>query len=132
MEVFVDSSALLALLDADEPRHAAAAKAWRRLLDADALLISSNYVLVEAIAVAQRRFGVAGARSLLQDFAPLFELVWVDQELHSRGIAAMLAASRRHLSLVDCVSFELMRARGLTNAFTLDRHFSEQGFTRLP
>ncbi len=39
-----------------------------------------------------------------------------------------VAAGRRQLSLVDCVSFEVMRRIGLNRAFCLDPHFEEQGF----
>jgi predicted nucleic acid-binding protein len=44
----------------------------------------------------------------------------------------MLAAVRKKLSLVDCVSFETMRVLKVTTAFTFDRHFKEQGFICLP
>jgi predicted nucleic acid-binding protein len=63
---------------------------------------------------------------------PLLQIVWVDAELHARGTAALLAAGRRRLSLVDCVSFEVMRSAGIDTAFAIDRHFVEQGFARIP
>ena len=47
-------------------------------------------------------------------------------------VVALLAASRRGLSLVDCVSFEVMRESGLKSAFTFDGHFREYGFTAVP
>jgi predicted nucleic acid-binding protein len=34
-------------------------------------------------------------------------------------------------SLCDAVSFLLMRARGLTDALTTDKHFEQEGFRRL-
>jgi predicted nucleic acid-binding protein len=43
-------------------------------------------------------------------------------------MATLLAAGRRKLSLVDCVSFELMRGCGCNHAFAFDAHFEEQGF----
>jgi predicted nucleic acid-binding protein len=39
------------------------------------------------------------------------------------------SARRRDLSLVDCVSFEVMRRNGITRAFAVDRHFQELGFS---
>jgi predicted nucleic acid-binding protein len=39
------------------------------------------------------------------------------------------AANRRSLSLVDCVSFVVMRQLAIRDAFAFDRHFEEQGFT---
>jgi predicted nucleic acid-binding protein len=41
-------------------------------------------------------------------------------------------AGQRDLSLVDFVSFELMRREGIRTAFTFDRHFAEQGFECVP
>ncbi len=42
--------------------------------------------------------------------------------------SALLAANRRQLSLVDCVSFVVCRQRQLEQVFAFDTHFSEQGF----
>ena len=44
----------------------------------------------------------------------------------------MLAAGRRNVSLVDWTSFELMRAKGITNALAFDDDFDERGFNRPP
>jgi predicted nucleic acid-binding protein len=52
--------------------------------------------------------------------------------LHDRAIAALLTAGARDLSLVDCVSFEVMRLLGLDTAFAFDAHFAQQGFRSLP
>lgn len=40
----------------------------------------------------------------------------------------MFAAARREVSLVDWLSFEVMRDRRIRHAFTFDNHFVEQGF----
>jgi uncharacterized protein len=45
---------------------------------------------------------------------------------------AVLAASRKKLSLVDCVSFQWMRHAGRRMAFCFDTHFREQGFSGKP
>ena len=42
MTVFVDTSALVALLDASEDRHQAAADAWKTLLHEDSALVTSQ------------------------------------------------------------------------------------------
>lgn len=52
--------------------------------------------------------------------------------LHEKGIGAVLAAHRKDLSLVDCVSFEVMRQRGIRKAFAFDSHFQEQVFDVIP
>ena len=52
---FVDTSALLALLDADERYQMACAYAWRSLLAVDERLMTTNYVVVESFALVQHR-----------------------------------------------------------------------------
>ncbi len=63
---------------------------------------------------------------------PVLKVEWVDETIHQVGIASVLAAARRGLSLVDCVSFEIMRRLGIKTAFVFDHHFDEQGFECLP
>lgn len=132
MSVFVDTSALLALLDADETRHRRCADAWTKLVSADERLATSSYVVVEVFALVQRRLGLDAVRALEANVMPIIPILWIEPEIHRRAIAALLAAGRTKLSLVDCASFELMREYGLRRAFTLDRHFAEQGFERIP
>lgn len=129
MTVFVDTSALLALLDADDAEHADAVAAWGELAEEGAPLLSSNYVIVETTAVAQHRLGLDAIRALVRDILPLVEIAFIDSAIHEGAIAALLAAGRRQLSLVDCSSFELMRRREVSRAFAFDRHFREQKFT---
>ncbi len=126
--VFVDTSALLAVLDRDDQHHTRAVKRWRSLVQSSTPLLSTNYVLVETSAVAQNRLGMDAVRVFVEDIVPLLTIEWVTAEIHASGTAALLAAARRQLSLVDCVSFETMRRRGLTRAFAFDRHFREQGY----
>jgi len=49
---------------------------------------------------------------------------------HRTRLSLMLMAARRRLSLVDCVSFTVMRRLGIRAYLGLDPHFEEQGFTR--
>ncbi len=132
MAVFVDTSALYAALDADDDNHALAVRTWRSLGEAGEAPATSNYVLVETIALVARRLGLQAVRDFQADFAPLLAVHWVDEPLHDLGVAALLTAGRRNLSLVDCVSFEVMRQQGLDKAFAFDPHFGEQGFACMP
>lgn len=132
MRVFVDTSAFYALLDRDDANHRRAKAAWVNLLGSEQPLASSNYVLVETLALIQNRLGLAAVRGFQEDIAPLLDIEFVSPETHRSGIAALLAASRRSLSLVDCVSFEVMRTLGIKTVFSFDNHFNEQGFVVLP
>ena len=132
MTVFVDTSALYALLDRADSNHKYAVSAWTNLLNGDERFFTSNYVLVESFALTQNRLGMDAVRLFQEDILPVINIHFVDREIHRSGISAMLSAGRRNLSFVDCVSFEIMRTLGIKTAFTLDPHFKGQGFTVIP
>ena len=140
MTTFVDTSAVLALLDADDPRHSHADAAWSELILSKERLVSSNYVLVELLAVLQRRLGMDAVKAIQGILVPLLEIEWIDiredgETGGNRNRVAMesfLKASRRRLSLVDCTSFEVMRRREISRAFAVDGHFPEHGFEQIP
>ena len=130
--VFVDTSAILAFLDADQPSHQAVTRAWRAGLDAGWPLYTSNYVLVETYALSQRRLGMEAVRAIANVIAPLLRPLWVDETVHGAAVAALLSANRRGLSFVDCTSFELMRRHGIGRVLAIDDDFTDQGFELVP
>lgn len=132
MRVFVDTSAFLAVLDADDENHARASQVWQDLVTREISMACSNYVLVETFALAQNRLGLPAAKAFQEDILPLVAVEWIDEVSHRAAVSALFTANRRRLSLVDCASFETMRRSGISTAFTLDRHFAEQGFECLP
>lgn len=132
MNIFIDTSGFLAVLDKDDASHAKVKNAWVDMLSSDDLLVTTNYVLVETFALVQNRLGLAATKVFQEDIVPVLQTEWIDKTLHSAAVGIMLSASRRKLSLVDCVSFETMRLLGITTAFTLDKHFREQGFSCIP
>lgn len=129
MTIFVDTSALLAVLAENDPHHSSARRTWERILTEQAVLFTTSYVVVETSALVQNRLGLEAAATLHRDILPVLEVEWVGPELHRAAVVALLAAGRRSQSLVDCASFEAMRTRGITTAFAFDRQFTEQGFT---
>ncbi len=71
-------------------------------------------------------------RLFTADIQPVITVTWVDEGIHLSVHHALLVAGRRQVSLVDCVSFELMRRLDVDRAFCFDPHFTEQGFTVSP
>jgi predicted nucleic acid-binding protein len=132
MRTFVDTSAIVVLLDRDDARHARAGEVWSSGLRGGRSFCSTNYVVIEAAAALQRRFGHDGVRTLFADILPAVDVEWVAPDDHDRGLDLFLTHRRRRLSWVDCVSFVVMRRLGLETCFACDRHFAEQGFEVLP
>ena len=130
--IFVDTSALYAVLDRDDKNSAPATATWRELLEADQTLLVTNYIIVETTALVQHRLGIEAVRVLAGEIMPVLEVHWITEADHMHAQNALLATDRRKLSLVDCSSFHAMRTRLLRTAFAFDPHFREQGFELLP
>jgi predicted nucleic acid-binding protein len=128
MNILVDTSAFLAVLDRSDERHPAARRVWVDALGADHALVCHNYVLAETSAVLARKVGMGAVRVFTRDIVPLLRIVWIQEDIHEAAVGALLAAGRRGLSLVDCASFEVMRRAGIATAFAFDPHFGEFGF----
>jgi predicted nucleic acid-binding protein len=129
--VFVDTSALLPILDPDDDAHRVAAETFSSLLNEEPL-VAHNYVVVETAALVQRRLPRLQLRVLLEDIIPLVEVVWIGIETHEAAVSAFLRGPGRRTSLVDRVSFEVMRRHAMETAFAFDRDFAEEGFRTVP
>ncbi|MDH4196167.1 MAG: PIN domain-containing protein [Candidatus Aminicenantes bacterium] len=132
MKIFIDTSAYYALLDRDDDNQPAAKEAWLKIMKAENTLVTSNYVLVETFALLQNRLGVAAVRAFQDDVVSVLNIEFVVPEVHRSSIAALLAAAKRNLSLVDCTSFEIIRSLGIRSVFAFDAHFRDAGFQTIP
>lgn len=127
--IFVDTSALFALVDPSDPHHARAAEAARSLVSRGVPLLSHNYVVIEATRLAHRRLGREPAATV-EAVAANFEIEWIDALRHREAFGRW---RQRHgkVSFVDEVSFLVMRERGIDTAFAFDAHFRREGFKTL-
>ncbi len=128
--MLLDTSGLLCLFDASDWRHAEAVS----LYDADTEPLTHNYVLAEFVPLCgSRALNRAAALAFAADLvdSPHVEAIWVDELLHRAAVALLQSRLDKSYSLCDAVSFLLMRHRRITEALTTDRHFSQEGFTRL-
>lgn len=125
--IFLDTSAIYAWADIRDANHKFAVHRLQHILDAREELLTHNYVLVEAISLLQARLGVSAAAKLEKDSA-LFEIEWIDGDLHAAGVKEWQKSGRRRVSLVDHFSFLVMKRRNVTMAFAFDPHFKNEGF----
>ena len=132
MTVFVDTSALYAAADGNDSACRRAVATWTDLLEQNATLVTTNYILLETSALIQHRLGLARLQAFHQDVFPLLSVEWVTPDRHRSGVEATLTSARRQLSVVDCISFQTMRELGIHTAFAFDTHFRQQGFRCIP
>ena len=133
MRALVDTGALLALAWSGDQHHAEATRIARRHRAAGGRLVGSVLVLAEFYSHALYAKGPVTARRLLTGVLGDRAYEWLDVP------AGLVVAARGWLdrfadqtfSLVDAVSFEIMRRERLTHAFAFDRHFEVAGFERL-
>jgi predicted nucleic acid-binding protein len=125
--IFLDTSAIYAWADTGDPNHRIAVRKLQTILQNGEDLLTHNYVLVESTALLQARLGHAAAARLAKD-SRAFVIEWVDEDLHAAAIVELERSKKRHVSLVDHVSFLVMRRRGVARAFAFDPDFASAGF----
>ena len=125
--IFLDTSAIYAWADAGDPNHHTSIRRLQAILEIGEELLTHNYVMVESLALLQARLGLAAATKLAKD-SKAFVIEWVDEDLHASGIRELEASKKRRVSLVDHVSFLVMRRRHVATAFAFDRDFASAGF----
>jgi len=109
--------------------HQRAKLAFTDYAERKAQLFTSSFVLVETMALLQRRIGLSAVRDLNTRILPLFDIVWTDKEWYARAVQRLFLEGRKDLSLVDCLSFEIMESYDISRAFAFDKHFGEMGFS---
>jgi predicted nucleic acid-binding protein len=124
--VFVDTSALFALLDEDDANHARARATFARLRGRD--LVTHSYVVVEVVALVSRRLGWTAVERLIDGILPVIRVEVVDAAAHVVAMRAFRSARSVGVSLVDQASFTMMRAERIRDAFAFDRDFAAEGF----
>lgn len=127
--VLWDSSAVLALLDADDADHRAATLIAREIAEEKRPSFITNYVEVETHALLLRKLGRALARQwLLSEGLPVVR-VSPREELHAKELLERY--SDKDWSLCDAISFAVINSREVGAAFSFDRHFLQFGRCRV-
>lgn len=123
--VLWDSSAILALLDADDADHGRAVAAADRIVVERRPSFVTNYIEVEAHALLLRKLGRVIARQwLLSGGLPVLRVLPQEEE---RAKAILAGHADKDWSLCDAISFSVLDSRGARTAFTFDRHFRQYG-----
>ena len=132
-EVFLDASYAIALAARNDQYHERAEALAERCEEGRVRLITTRAVLLEiGNSLARQRYRGA-ARKLLaaMEGDPLVEIVPITERLYERGLRTYCASTDKEWGITDCISFTVMRERGLTDALTTDHHFEQAGFRAL-
>ncbi len=128
--ILVDTVFVIALINERDQYHERAFELSGRH-DGELLLIT-DAVLMEIGNALARGFRSEAAR-VIEAFlsADDVEVVHLTPHLFQRAFELYKMHQDKEWGLVDCVAFVVMRDRGLLDALTFDRHFTQAGFRAL-
>ena len=123
--VLWDSSAILALLDADDADHERAVAVARQLASEKRPSFVTNYIEAETHALLLRKLGRTLAREwLLTGGLPVVRAL-PEEEQRAKEILARYGD--KDWTLCDAISFAVLDTRRIRRAFTFDHHFRQYG-----
>jgi len=131
---FLDTSYVLALELSNEQQHRIVLNHWRSFTKDSFKLITTSYIFDEIVTFLNSR-GLhskaveVGNRLLV---SVQLELIQVDEALFLDSWQFFQQHVDKSYSLTDCISFRVMAMRGVNAALTLDKHFTQAGFQKLP
>ena len=131
--VFVDTSAWIGLLNADDDYHEKFNALFVELRREKRPLVTTDWVFAETgngLARVRARFRFPRVVSTFLQ-SPNCNLVRVDAELFRRTLDLYESVSDKSWGMVDCASFTVMRNTGIADAATSDTHFEHAGFRRV-
>jgi predicted nucleic acid-binding protein len=131
MTAFGDSTFYVALLISRDRLHAKAKSVAESFREP---MVTTAYVLTEVAnhlcrsATGRARFGqlLAGIQADANT-----TIIESSHDLWEQGLDLYFSRSDKEWSLTDCISFVVMKERGLTEAITADHHFQQAGFAAL-
>lgn len=117
---FVDSSALISLVDRDDYTHRAAVEAYESLKAEGYRLFTSNHTVAETHDILAASLGHKVARAWLDEMGlPIYVADAHDlEQARDRVISA-----RNPLNFNDALSVVIMQRLGVTDAFAVDPDF---------
>lgn len=128
--VFVDTAFFIALLCQDDQHHVKAKEAAKLV---QSPMVTTYWVLVELGNFLGRR----PQRDQLLPFISALRanqnllILPADSEYFELGLELYANRPDKDWSLTDCISFEVMKRRGLNSSLTSDHHFVQAGFDAL-
>jgi predicted nucleic acid-binding protein len=127
--VLLDTSGLIAVVNADDQWHGIAEQVWQGLLASGAPLLTTSLILIE-IADGLSRVENRGLAIDICDrlrTSPRVETIQVTPQDETRAWELYRQRGDKQWGMTDCVSMIVARDRKVTEVFTSDHHFEQAG-----
>lgn len=133
MEIFLDTSFLVAFYNKKDKNHS---KARKLISEADkhTSFVISDYVFDEILTVLLARGGkplsVEAGRKILED--ERIDILQIDEHVFEKAWLVYQSFLDKEWSFTDCTSYVLMKNLSVDVGASFDDHFNQFGFTTLP
>jgi len=133
-DIFVDSSAWIALTDKDDSHHKQAASSYPSIFKDHKTLITSNLVVAETYIVLRKELGHRAAIEFLERIkaSPRISKIFSNENIEGEAEGILVKYIDQEFSYVDAVSFVIMKRQKIRRAFCFDKHFVTAGFMNVP
>ena len=133
-DVFVDSSAWIALADKDDSHHKEAASSYPSIFKNHKNLITSNLVIAETYIVLLKELRHEAAIQFLERIktSPRILKICSNENIETEAEGILMKYIDQDFSYADAVSFVIMKRQKIRKAFCFDKHFVTAGFINIP
>jgi predicted nucleic acid-binding protein len=128
--IFIDTGYLIAITSPLDSLHQRALS-WAAAVQVRMLV--TEYVLLETVNYFSSPLHRLRCHVLLQNIRSSsdWEIIPASPSLFEAGLQLHAARPDKEWSLTDCISFFVMRERGISRALAYDHHFEQAGFAPL-
>ena len=132
--LLVDTAGWMACADRADPVHLACCTARDAALEAGQTLITTDFIVDEALTLIRFRLGLSAADAWWRQIDRSPHLRWerVDSDRFEKARQVFFQHRDKDLSFTDCTSVAIMHELKMTQVITTDRHFHQMGFRVLP
>ena len=129
-EVFLDTSFAIALSSVTDQNHERAIKLANQIETDRTRLVTTQAILLEIGNSLSKQKYRGAAIQLLESLEtdPSVEVVLLTNSLYKLAFNLFKQREDKEWGLVDCISFIVMKDKGITDALTTDNHFQQAGF----
>ena len=133
-DIFVDSSAWIALADKDDSHHKEAASSYPSIFKNHKNLITSNLGIAETYIVLLKELGHEVAIEFLERIKASVRILKTcsNENIETEAEEILVKYMAQDFSYADAVSFVIMKRQKIRKAFSFDKHFVTAGFINVP
>ena len=126
---FADTFFFAALLNPKDSAHLWARAELMQLLERRSRVVTTSFVLIE-LGSSMASIKTRSIFTELLETLPTWKVTVIpcSQRLLNRGLALFATRPDKEWSVVDCISFVVMKDKKIKKALTGDHHFDQAGF----